>query len=63
MPCVWCICQESVNASCVVVQIQCAGLYNRCVFLFVCSIYYECADAYKSVLIHMPGVYLCNPFV
>ena len=66
-----CICQESVKASCIVVQIRCAVLYNRCVFLFVCHIYSEyvvtiysdCVDAYKSVLIHMPGVHVCNPFV
>ena len=43
----------------------------KCVFLFVCSIYSECAvaiysecmDAYTVCFIHMPGVYVCNPFM
>ena len=62
--------QESVNTSYVVVQIRCEGLYNRCVFLFVCIfwvccsyIFWVCRCVYRLclVLIHMPGVCLvCN---
>ena len=42
-----------------------------CIFIFVCSIYSECAvaiysecmDAYTECFIHMPDVYVCNLFM
>ena len=27
------------------------------------AIYSECMDAYTECFIHMPGVYVCNPFM
>ena len=42
-----------------------------CIFIFVCSIYSECAvaiysecmDAYTEYFIHMPGVYVLSVYV